>query len=321
MPQETPLANNSTSGLGSVGRGPVPLEKYELTESHALQSGGQVAHLSDGFVHYRLSGPPGGKVVVLIHGMATPLFIWDGVEPALVRAGFRVLRYDQFGRGLSARPRTDYGQDLYDRQLVELLGDLSLSGRLHLAGLSMGGLIAAEFAGRHPELVDRVVLMAPAGLGVPIPWTIRMVKISGVGEALLQTLGRRLLLGFLDRNFEDPQPLLPAFRAGLEPQLSYRGYRRTLLSTLRHMPLADAPQTYLRLSRAGREVLALWGRGDKITPFQNSHLLSQRVPGVVLRPLDRCGHSIPYEQPEKVASELVGWFSQPCTPRDSPDQS
>jgi alpha-beta hydrolase superfamily lysophospholipase len=66
---------------------------------------GQLATLSRGVTHYTLEGPQDGPLVVLIHGLTTPAFVWDGIAPVLVARGYRVLRYDLFGRGCSDRPR------------------------------------------------------------------------------------------------------------------------------------------------------------------------------------------------------------------------
>jgi pimeloyl-ACP methyl ester carboxylesterase len=92
--------------------------------------------LSDGYTHYEWAGPENGQPVVLVCGALTPMFIWDYEFKALADAGFHVLRYDHFGRGLSDRP--DYRSDLYDRQLLELLNSQNIKTPVDLVGRSMG---------------------------------------------------------------------------------------------------------------------------------------------------------------------------------------
>src|SRR5262245_33250510 len=66
-----------------------------------------IVRLSDGLVHYQIGGA--GRVpVVLIHGVSGPMAVWDKTYAALVSAGFRVLRYDLYGRGWSDRPAVSY---------------------------------------------------------------------------------------------------------------------------------------------------------------------------------------------------------------------
>ncbi|MFB6346808.1 MAG: alpha/beta fold hydrolase [bacterium] len=60
--------------------------------------------LSHGTTHYEVAGPRNGPPVVLIHGLTSSLFIWDEQFYRLAENGYRVLRYDLYGRGLSDRP-------------------------------------------------------------------------------------------------------------------------------------------------------------------------------------------------------------------------
>ncbi len=84
------------------------------------RSGSFVA-LSDGCTHYELGGPQDGRPVALVHGFSVPYFIWDPTFRFLADSGFRVLRYDLFGRGFSDRPHLRYDIDLFCKQLRELL--------------------------------------------------------------------------------------------------------------------------------------------------------------------------------------------------------
>ena len=93
-------------------------EKKELTGNERKGTSGQYIKLSGGITHYQLAGPDTGKVVILVHGFSVPYFIWDGTYEYLVKQGFRVLRYDMFGRGYSDRPNVVYNQALYQNHLL-----------------------------------------------------------------------------------------------------------------------------------------------------------------------------------------------------------
>ncbi|MBI2149425.1 MAG: alpha/beta hydrolase, partial [Acidobacteria bacterium] len=77
--------------------------------------------MSDGYTHYELGGPADGRPVVLAAGFSVPYYIWDPTFKSLTAAGFRVLRYDYYGRGFSDRPAIPFTDDMYVRQLDELL--------------------------------------------------------------------------------------------------------------------------------------------------------------------------------------------------------
>ena len=60
--------------------------------------------LEDGFTYYELRGPASGETIVLVHGFSVPSYIWDSTFMASIAKGYRVLRFDNFGRGFSDRP-------------------------------------------------------------------------------------------------------------------------------------------------------------------------------------------------------------------------
>ena len=118
-----------------------------------------MAPLSEGLTAYHIAGDR-GPWVVLVHGLVTPSYAWEPLAETLAAEGFRVLRYDHFGRGLSDRPAIRYDLDLYVCQLRELIDTLGIES-MHLIGWSMGGLIVTRFAAEHPASVASLTLISP----------------------------------------------------------------------------------------------------------------------------------------------------------------
>jgi 3-oxoadipate enol-lactonase len=99
--------------------------------------------------------------VVLIHGHSADLRLWEPQVPALVGAGYRVVRYDVRGHGRSSVPPTGYDWEHYLADLRALLDHLRVA-RAHLAGISMGGAIALELALEEPGRVASLTLLDSA---------------------------------------------------------------------------------------------------------------------------------------------------------------
>src|SRR5512142_1651487 len=114
-------------------------ETRELNELTRQEASGSFIQLSDGFTHYELSNAEAGQTVVLAHGFSVPYFVYDPTFEFLTQTGFRVLRYDLFGRGFSDRPEKQYNIDLFVRQLGDLLDALRFTRPVSLVGLSTGG--------------------------------------------------------------------------------------------------------------------------------------------------------------------------------------
>jgi len=66
-------------------------KKKVLSDDDRKSVSGKFIKLSQGVVHYEVTGPKTGQTVILIHGLATPYFIWDNNHDELVKAGFRVV--------------------------------------------------------------------------------------------------------------------------------------------------------------------------------------------------------------------------------------
>ncbi len=106
-------------------------------------------------------GPPSARPetpVILIHGHSADLRLWEPQIDPLLDAGHRVVRYDVRGHGRSSSPPTGYGWQHYVGDLRGLLDHLSI-GRAHLAGISMGGGIALQFALEAPGRVASLALL------------------------------------------------------------------------------------------------------------------------------------------------------------------
>ena len=219
---------------------------------------GQFVELTDGFTHYELAGPPDKTAVVLIHGFSVPYFIWDPTFAGLVDAGFRVLRYDLFGRGYSDRPDVVYDQALYERQLLELIDALDLGSRVDLVGLSMGGAIAVGFTARYPDRVRKLALIDPAGMPQPESLGLELLRMPLLGEWIFDRFAEKLIVAGLVKDFY-VQENLAELEAKYRVQMQYRGFKRALLSTLRHGPITTMAEAYRQVGQQGAPGVAHLG--------------------------------------------------------------
>src|SRR3712207_7557940 len=101
----------------------------------------------------REAGPAGAPTVVLLHGLGTSGWMWDRVVPALER-DLHVLVVDLPGHG-DSRTTPWESLEATAAAVARLVGDRASGGAAHLAGLSLGGYVAAALAARRSDLGDR----------------------------------------------------------------------------------------------------------------------------------------------------------------------
>jgi 3-oxoadipate enol-lactonase len=118
-------------------------------------------------IHYRISGD-GPAHLVLINGVGDDLDGWVNQMDDFVAAGLRVVSYDNRGVGRSGQPPGPYNSGEMAADLKALVTGLGLP-RFHLAGVSMGGAIAQEYAVAHPD--DLLSLVLANTFAVADPFT------------------------------------------------------------------------------------------------------------------------------------------------------
>jgi pimeloyl-ACP methyl ester carboxylesterase len=267
-----------------VARNP---ERQTLDEAARKGAPGRFIRLSDGVTHYDLAGPDSGPTIVLVHGFSVPYYIWDSTAAALSAAGHHVLRYDEFGRGLSDRPAIEYTADVYDRQLGELLDSLHIKDPVDVAGVSMGGWVTATFTGRHPKRVRSLILVDPiADTGSR---SLGMFNWPVVGPYLWQTLAAPTMADNLASDFLHPEGF-PDWAERYRPQTRLRGFAHALLSTRRAESKLHMDSVYRVVAQTQIPVLLLWGTSDKTVPYARNELVRKALPGAEFHPIDGAAH-------------------------------
>ena len=279
-------------------------EVNELNEATRTKLGGSYVKLSEGVTHYQLEGPPGAKVVVLVHGATVPMWNWDQQVQALTAAGFRVLRYEAFGRGYSDRPEVTYDQDLYRRQLRELADRLDLSEPFDLIGLSLGGGTAVNFTARHPERVDKLVLISPLINNFKVP---SFFGIPVLGEFLARLAGIRVITNRFVSLVEN-HPESEKYTRLFVEQTTYKGFQQSILSMLRNNAVGDYRPAYQIVGRQKRDVLLIWGTGDTEVTRQMIADIKAFIPGLTFKPVEGAGHGIVFQKPETVSTLIISFL-------------
>jgi len=282
-------------------------EKLDIDDSVRKSVSGQFVRLTDGYTHYELSGPPSGSIVVLAAGISVPYYIWDPTFKALADAGFRVLRYDYYGRGYSDRPDIAYTHDAYVRQLTELLDALHLDQPLNLAGLSFGGAVVTTYADRYPDRVRSLVYVDPSFRS---PYEIPFLDTQPrLWDFLIAIFEERWWADAQLGDFRRPERF-PDWPDRYSEQIRYRGFRHAQWSTTVNNATLDQGPELKRVGQHPRPVLAIWGKEDESVPFEFSAALLQAMPNTRLVPIEAAGHLPQWEQPDMVHPVLISFLRE-----------
>lgn len=279
-------------------------ESLALSRETATDAPGQFVLLSNGPVHYQMLGPETGPIVVLVHGFGVPSYTWERNQPYLANRGFRVLSFDLYGRGYSARPEAKYERSLFVGQIAELLAALEINDRVHLVGLSMGGAVAAAFAADHPERVQSLVLLAPFNSPMPIG----PLKMPVVGEWLGYSFVVPAMPASQFEDFVSPGRY-PDWADRFRVQMRYAGFRRAILATARGFIQSDPLKDFTRVGESENATLLLWGDSDAMFPLsQADRVRSALGPNAEFQLIEDAGHALHYERAEAVNVRMTAFL-------------
>jgi pimeloyl-ACP methyl ester carboxylesterase len=164
-------------------------------------------------------------------------------------------------------------------------------GRPHVIGHSIGGWTAAEMAAMSPGAIDRLILVAPAGLK-PEKGEILDIFFHSPAELRELTVYDPTTVPEWEELFARPPT---------PQELEIAERNREMTARLTWKPYMHNPRLERFLPRVSNPTLIVWGHEDRIVPVACGALYRRALPNARLAVLDRCGHLPPIEQPDAFA--------------------
>jgi pimeloyl-ACP methyl ester carboxylesterase len=271
------------------------------------------ARIAGSDAHWVTAGS--GSPVVLVHGLGNSALAWRRVIPGLA-ARHRVIAPDLPGFGHSSEVQAEDLLDAYTHFLEELVGHVSPGVPVALVGNSIGGAVSLRLALTRTELVSRLVLVDPAGVGQGIPSWWRLVHFEGLVR-LLSAVPLTLI----------PSPVLERLIGEAYRRMAFADPShvsdRTVRLFARQLNSRERIHRFLRLAHAVVDsfepdvqrlehplpvpVLAVWGREDRLVPLADALALLERLGGLEIRIIEDAAHTPQLEAP-RAFLDAVGEF-------------
>jgi pimeloyl-ACP methyl ester carboxylesterase len=248
-------------------------------------------------INYRLEGD-GAETVVLVNGLADELESWGYQTPALVAAGYRVLTFDNRGVGESDKPAGPYTTRLFAEDTKALVDSLDLRA-FHLVGVSMGGMIAQEYALAYPG--DLRSLLLACTYAAPGPFCSRMFALW---EEMAPVMGLKSVMqdvtlwAFTQEFFETRPDELAEFEEAMATlTMPIDAYLAQLSSIQTHDATA-------RLGEITAATTVVAGEIDILIPVELSRRLHQGIAGSEFVTVPG-GHACAWEHPDSFNEAVI----------------
>jgi 3-oxoadipate enol-lactonase len=231
-----------------------------------------------------------GDPLVMIMGLGASHEMWHRTWPVMARK-YRTIVFDNRGVGQSDVPPGPY---LIAQMAADTAAIMDAAGleRAHVLGISMGGMIAQEFAITHPHRVRSLILGCTACGGqnsVPAAPNARQVLMERA--RMTPEEGAEAMVPFI---YDASTP-----RARIDEDLAIR--RRTFPTAegyLAQLQAVLAWTSYERLPQIKVPALIIHGEADQLIPPQNAYILHERIAGSRLVMLSHASHILGTDQPE-----------------------
>lgn len=241
-----------------------------------------------------------GEPLLLIMGLSYPSYMWHRTRPFLAQS-FRTIAFDNRGIGQSDVPEGVYSIAQMASDAAAVLDAANIPSA-HLFGVSMGGMIAQEFALQYPQRVRSLILGCTNAGG---PHAVR------AASEVLQILTRQ---GMTPR--EQTEAIIPFIydpatpRQRIDEDMAIRmmwyptpqGYFGQLQGIL-------AWDAYSRIAQIKAPTLIIHGETDQLVPAANSHLIAERIPHAKLILIPRASHIFETDQPGMANGAIAEFLS------------
>lgn len=254
---------------------------------------------------------PDARTVVLVHGLGHwTQAAWDVLVPLLDPA-LRIVAFDLPGFGRSEKPDRRYDTPFFG-QIVASVIDQLVAGRFVLCGHSLGGYIAANYAAAHPERVERLILIAPAGFLRAARFLYTLLGSQLARWLFTRRPGRRFVDRALDGSVVDPASIVPAIRETAFALAEQPDVRRAFAGvyTGAIQDFRDAAGVHARLRGWRGPTLLIWGRHDRFIPIKALEPTRAVYPAATVLLCEKSGHLPMVEEAPLVARAMARFLAE-----------
>lgn len=241
-----------------------------------------------------------GSPLLCIHGLGGSSNTWTPVLPAL--ANFKVIRFDLPGSGRSELGSTPLSIALYVQTVEHVLEALGVD-KVHIVAHSMGTIVAAHFAARHPQRVNSLALfgplLAPPDAGRPgIQARADLARNGGI-EAM-QEIADAIVKGATAQQTKDDQPAVVALVRECIMRQPAQGYSQSCEALSKAQPAA--------VEKITAPVLLVTGDQDGVAPVAAVQAFAARLADAHVVTFEACGHWTTFEKPAACVAELERFY-------------
>ncbi|MHA1383615.1 MAG: alpha/beta fold hydrolase [Candidatus Helarchaeota archaeon] len=254
-------------------------------------------------IYYQVEGE--GEPLLLIMGLGTKMTGWRLQIQYFKKRGMKVIAYDARGVGKSSRPDYPYTMEMFVNDAIELIDNLGIDRKIHLCGISMGGMVAQHFALQYPERLKTLILLATTSKTnvKPLIENIKMMEQMDEDQKI-----KSMMAVLFSREF---------YKKAKNDKNFYETYKKDMLTDptrvedyINQSKAIQNHDTIDKLHKIEIPTLVIAGTKDLLLPPRHSKVLHKNIPNSELRIIEGVGHALTMEAADKINPIIMDFINK-----------
>ncbi len=251
-------------------------------------------------IRYLEDGDQFDRNLILLHGLGGYAERWSNLMPFLNKK-YHIFAPDIIGYGQSDKPSVDYTPEFFIKFVFDFMEALGIK-KTFIIGTSLGGQITAECAATQNPTIEKIILISPAGImkkSTPTLDAYTMAALYPNKDSVKNAY--QMMVG----------PGMQVSEISIERfvnNMSRPNAKMVFLSTL--LGLKNSPDIFDKLEKINIPTLVIWGKDDKLIPFEYSQQFVSLIKNCEFIPMEGCGHSPYVEDPERLSDIIIKFFAK-----------
>lgn len=294
----------SPSFANSIGFAEIPYD--DLTERYTNENSKWV-EVNGLNIHYQEVGE--GPTIVLVHGIMSSLQTWDDWALELSKS-YRVISLDVPGFGLTGAPESldDFNEEYLLNTFAKFIDMIDLEN-FSLAGNSLGGYIAAQYASNYSERVDNLILLDPVAYPQELPWVISFATapvISSIGGVFQPPV---LITMNVKQVYGDHQRIERRHMDRYVHMSQRSGAKASYIRIMEILEERSSQEIPLPFAQIKAPTLLMWGEDDPWVPVELAQRWKEDIRDSQLVVYPGVGHMPMEEIPDKTVMDAIAFLN------------
>jgi len=286
-------------GCTSLGMNSMPVEQLKI--KYADQES-EIIEIDDMKIHYKDEGQ--GPVLILLHGVCASLHTWDGWA-ARLKDRYRIIRLDIPGFGLTgpAPDKSQYRKEEAVRLFEKVVDEMKLE-KFYLAGNSLGGYISWNYTLKHPDKVQKLILVDSVGFPQPLPGLLAFASNPLIRPFARYTMPRFLFDDAVEQVYGDKSKVTQELKDRYFDLAMREGNKGSYIDVFTEMRrLCDDENLSQGIKDLSVPTLVMWGTRDEWIPFKYFENWKKELPNAKFVQYEGAGHTPMEEIPDETARD------------------